>query len=166
MSLLRNEPSDWQSNAETSYIPIYHKGSLVGFFKQEYVNEILYFLNEEEVLKKALKKACSDLLKKTGGDTSKVNYLVQKYIKVSERPKYGTRAIALLLQERQKELDLNNQEFAKFCDTFKISPPELNNIYAGEPIDDNLLAPISRVLGISKERVQEVRDGEEAQTGT
>ncbi|BAY19708.1 hypothetical protein NIES21_55730 [Anabaenopsis circularis NIES-21] len=166
MSLLRNEPSDWQSHTETSYIPIYHKGSLVGFFKQEYVNEILYFLNEEEVLKKALKKACSDLLKKTGGDTSKVNYLVQKYIKVSERPKFGTRAIALLLQERQKELDLNNQEFAKFCDTFKISPTELNNIYAGEPIDDNLLAPISRVLGISKERVQEVRDGGEAQTGT
>ncbi|AFY43184.1 hypothetical protein [Nostoc sp. PCC 7107] len=166
MSLLRNEPSDWQSDPETSYIPIYHKGSLVGFFKQEYVNEILYFLNEEEVLKKALKKACGDLLKKTGGDTSKVNYLVQKYIKVSERPKYGTRAIALLLQERQKELDLNNQEFAKFCDTFKISPTELNNIYAGEAIDDNLLAPISRVLGISKERVQEVRDGGEAQTGT
>ncbi|MBE9003650.1 hypothetical protein IQ259_01050 [Fortiea sp. LEGE XX443] len=166
MSLLRNEPSDWQFDPDAAYLPIYHKGSLVGFFKQEYTSEIIQFLNEEEVLKKALKKACGDLLKKTGGDTSKVNYLVQKYIKVSERPKYGTRAIALLLQERQKELDLNNQEFTKFCDTFKISPTELNSIYAGEAIDDNLLAPISRVLGISKERVQEVRDGGEAQTGT
>jgi hypothetical protein len=119
-----------------------------------------------------LKKACTDLLKKTGRDISKVNHLIQKYIEFSERPKYGTRAMptavnyALLLQERQKELDLNNQEFTKFCDTFKISPTELNNIYAGEPIDDILLTPISRVLGISKERVQEVRDGTEAEKET
>ncbi|MCC5638935.1 hypothetical protein LC593_24515 [Nostoc sp. CHAB 5844] len=163
MSFLRNEPSDWQFDPDAAYIPIYHKGNLVGFFKQEYANEITKFLNEEEVLKKALKKACTDLLKKTGSDTSKVNHLIQKYIKISERPKFGTRAIALLLQERQKELDLNNQEFTKFCDTFKISPTELNNIYAGEIIDDSLLAPISRVLGISKERVQEVRDGAETE---
>ena len=166
MSLLRNEPSDWQCDPDTAYIPIYHKGNLVGFFKQEYANEITKFLNEEEVLKKALRKACTDLLKKTGGDTSKVNHLIQKYIKISERPKFGTRAIALLLQERQKELDLNNQEFTKFCDTFKISPTELNNIYAGESIDNSLLAPIARVLGISKERVQEVRDGAEAEKET
>jgi hypothetical protein len=163
---LRNEPLDWQVKTNNLYVPIYHQGNLVGFCKQEYANEITKFLNEEEVLKKALKKACTDLLKKTGGDTNKVNHLIQKYIKISERPKFGTRAIALLLQERQKELDLNNQEFTKFCDTFKISPTELNNIYAGEPIDDSLLAPIARVLGISKERVQEVRDGAEAEKET
>ncbi|MFN6530889.1 hypothetical protein [Nostoc sp. ChiSLP03a] len=80
-------------------------------------------------------------------------------MKTSERPKYGTRAIAVLLQDRQKELDLSNQEFAKFCDTFKLSPTELNNIYAGEAFDDNLLAPLSRILGITKEQLLKVRDG-------
>jgi hypothetical protein len=103
--------------------------------------------------------ACFDLLKKSDVDTSKVNELVKKYIKNSERPKYGTRAIALLLRERQQELDLGNQEFVKFCDSFKVSPVELNNIYAGETIDDNLLAPLSRILGKSKNDLQQVRDG-------
>lgn len=145
-------------------MPVYHKGDLVGFFKQEYASEIIKFLNEEEVLTKALKIACTDLIKKTGGDTSQVKHVMKKYIKISERPKYGTRAIAVLLGERQKELDLNSQEFTKFCDTFKLSPTELNNIYAGEPVDDIILAPLSRILGISKERLMEVRDGSEKET--
>ncbi|MBH8576478.1 hypothetical protein I8752_26510 [Nostocaceae cyanobacterium CENA369] len=158
---LRNEPLSWQLESNVAYVPIYHKGNLVGFFKQEYASGIIKFLNEDEILKKALKKACTDLLIKTGNDPSKVNYLIQKYIQISERPKYGTRAIALLLNERQKELDLSNQEFIKFCDTFKLSPTELNNIYAGETVDDSLLMPLVRILGITKERLLEVRDGSE-----
>ncbi len=85
---------------------------------------------------------------------------------MSRRPKYGTRAIAALLRDRQKELDLGNQEFAKFCDTFKLSPTELNNIYAGETVEDSLLAPLSRILGISKEQLLDVRDGSEEENQT
>ncbi|MHC5732182.1 MAG: hypothetical protein ACYTXY_50605, partial [Nostoc sp.] len=59
--------------------------------------------------------------------------------------------IDILLNDRKKELDLNHQEFTKFCDSFKLFPDELNNIYAGEAFDDSLLAPISRILGITKE---------------
>ncbi|WP_442938687.1 hypothetical protein [Nostoc sp.] len=158
---LRNEPLDWQVETNEHYIPIYHKGDLVGFFKPEYASEVIKFLNEEEVLKKALKMACTDLIKKMGGDPRKVYYLMEKYIKTNERPKHGTRAIALLLQDRQKELDLSNQEFAKFCDTFKLSPTELNNIYAGEAFDDSLLAPLSRILGMAKEQLLKVRHGSE-----
>ncbi|AFY33881.1 hypothetical protein [Calothrix sp. PCC 7507] len=161
---LHNEILDWECSSKTPYIPIYHKGDLVGFFKQEYASEVIKFLNEEAVLTKALKIACTDLIRKTGGDTSQVKQMMKKYIKISERPKYGTRAIALLLGERQKELDLNSQEFTKFCDTFKISPTELNNIYAGEVVDDILLAPLSRILGISKEHLLQVRDGSEEET--
>ncbi len=163
---LRNEPLDWQVETNNAYIPIYHQGNLVGFFKQEYASEIISFLNDEEVFRKALKQACTDLIKKMGGDTNKVNYLIQRYIKSSERPKYGTRAIALLLRDRQKELDLSNQEFTKFCDTFKVSPTELNNIYAGEAFDDSLLAPLSRILGMGKERLLEVRYGSEKESNT
>lgn len=158
---LRNEPLDWHFESNEPYIPVYHKGDLVGFFKPEYASEIIKFLNEEEVLKKALKMACTDLIKKMGGDTRKVYYLMEKYVKTNERPKYGTRAIAILLQDRQKELDLSTQEFTKFCDTFKLSPTELNNIYAGEAFADSLLAPLSRILGMAKERLLEVRDGSE-----
>jgi hypothetical protein len=161
---LYSETLDWQCQSNNPYTPVYHKGNLVGFFKQEYASEIIKFLNEEEILTKALKIACTDLIKKTGGDTNQVKHVMQKYIKISERPKYGTRAIAVLLGERQKELDLNNQEFTKFCDTFKLSPTELNNIYAGEAIDDIVLAPLSRILGISKERLLEVRNGSEKET--
>ena len=158
---LRNKPLDWHFESHEPYIPIYHKGDLVGFFKPEYASEIIKFLNEEEVLKKALKMACTDLIKKLGGDTRKVYYLMEKYVKTSERPKHGIRAIAVLLHDRQKELDLSNQEFTKFCDTFKLSPTELNNIYAGEAFDDSLLAPLSRILGIAKEQLLKVRDGSE-----
>lgn len=154
-----NEPSDWQAESSDPFVPVYYQGNLTGFFKQDYADEIIKFLNGQEVLNKALRLACTDLIQKTGGDPNQVKHLMKKYIKISERPKYGTRAIALLLKERQKELDLSSQEFTKFCDTFKVSPAELNNIYAGEPIDDNLLAPLSRILGMSKEQVLEVRDG-------
>ncbi|MEH2236307.1 hypothetical protein [Nostoc sp.] len=163
---LRNEPLDWQVETNNPYIPVYHQGDLVGFFKPEYASEVIKFLNEQEVLKKALKMACTDLINKMGGDPNKVNYLMGKYIINSERPKYGTRAIAVLLHDRQKELDLSNQEFAKFCDTFKLSPTELNNIYAGEAFDDSLLAPLSRILGMAKEQLLKVRDGSEEQSNT
>jgi hypothetical protein len=169
---LRNEPLDWQLETKNPYIPVYHQGNLVGFFKPEYANEIIKTLNEEEVLKKALKMACTDLIKKIGGDTRKVNYLMEKYVKTSERPKHGTRAMptavnyAVLFQDRQKELELSNQEFTKFSDTFKLSPTELNNIYTGEAFDDSLLAPLSRILGMAKERSLKVRDGSEESSNT
>jgi hypothetical protein len=156
---LRKESLDWQLQEKTYYSEFYYKGSLVGFLKQEIASEIINFLNEEDILKKALKIACLDLIKQSGGEMNEVNDLMKKYIKMCERPKYGTRAIAALLRDRQQELDLSNQEFAKFCDTFKLSPVELNNIYAGEPIDDTLLAPLSRILGISKPELGEIRDG-------
>ncbi|MBD2205195.1 hypothetical protein H6G33_06105 [Calothrix sp. FACHB-1219] len=156
---LPNEPSAWQVESSDAFVPVYYKGDLAGFFKKEYAHDIIKFLNEDEVLKKALKLACIDLVKETNGDSKEVSNLIKKYIKMSKRPKYGTRAIALLLTERQKALDLSSQEFAKFCDTFKLSPDALNNIYAGEAIEDNLLAPLSRILGITKEQLLEVRDG-------
>jgi hypothetical protein len=154
-----NEPTDWQIESSDPFVPVYYQGYLTGFLKHDYADEIIKFLNEQEVLNKALRLACTDLAKKTGGDANQVKNLMKKYIKISERPKYGTRAIALLLKERQKELDLSSQEFTKFCDTFKVSPSELDDIYAGEPIDDNLLAPLSRILGMTREQLLQVRDG-------
>lgn len=158
---LRNEPLNWQLSANETYLPVNYKGELAGFLKQEFADELIKFLNEDEILKKALKIACIELIQKSGGETSQVKDMMKKYIRMSEQPKYGTRAVAALLRKRQQELDLSSQEFAKFCYTFKLSPVELNNIYAGEPVDDSLLAPLSRILGISKTELVEVRDGSE-----
>jgi hypothetical protein len=156
---LRNEPQDWQFESHEPFVPVYYQGKVVGVIKQEYAANLTKFLNEDDLLTKALKRACLDLVKQSGGDTSQVKDLMKKYIKMSEKPKFGTRAIAFLLRERQEELDLGDREFTKFCDTFKLSPAELNNIYAGESVEDSLLMPLSRILGITKEKLMEVRDG-------
>jgi hypothetical protein len=161
---LRHQANYWQLQTQESYTPVYYKGTLAGFFKKEFANEITNLLNEDEVLKKALTIACSDLLKTSGGDKTQIKTMIQKYLKMSERPKYGTRAIAALLRQRQKELNLNTQDFSKFCDTFKLSAVELNNIYAGGAVEDSLLAPLSRILGISKAELLEIRDGSEEES--
>jgi hypothetical protein len=161
MSEKRNQPTDWQLGVHESYMPVYYKGAVAGFFKKEYSETIIRHLNEDELLKKALTKACTDLIRQSGGDTSQVKELIKKYLINSERPKFGTFAIASFLRERQQELDLGDKEFTKFCDTFKVSPVELNNIYAGDKIEDGLLAPLARILGISKDELLKVRDGQE-----
>ncbi|MBD2776632.1 hypothetical protein [Iningainema tapete] len=154
-------PLNWQLESSVPYLPIYYQGEIVGFFKKEFAKDVIKFLNEDEVLKKALKTACTDLIKQTTVEPTQVKDLMNKYIKMSERPKYGTRAIAALLRDRQLELDLSQQDFTKFCDTFKVSPIELHNIYAGGPVEDQLLAPLSRIIGISTKDLLEIRDGEE-----
>jgi hypothetical protein len=163
---LRNEPPDWQLPSNENYLPIYYKGELAGFFKQEYADKILKFLNEDALVKKALTKACIDLAKQTGGDANTVKELIKRYIKMSQRPKYGTLAIANFLRERQQEIDISDKEFIKFCDSYMVSPEQLNDIYAGKPIDDSLIAPLARILNVSQARLFEVRDGREAEEDT
>ena len=163
---LRNEPSDWQLPSNENYLPLYYKGELAGFFKQEYAEKILKFLNEDALLKKALTKACIDLAQQIDGDANTVRELIKKYIKLSQRPKYGTLAIANFLRERQQEIDVGDQEFIKFCDSYMVSPEQLNDIYAGKPIDDSLIAPLARILNLSQARLLEVRDGREKEGET
>lgn len=157
---LRNEPTDWQLGVHESYMPVYYKGAVAGFFRKEYSETIIKQLNEDELLKKALTTACTDLIRQSGGDASQIKELIKKYLKTSELPKSGTFAIAGFLRERQQELDLGDKEFAKFCDTFKVSPVELNNIYAGDKIEDALMAPLARILGKSKDELLKVRDAQ------
>ncbi|BAZ38027.1 hypothetical protein NIES4101_39620 [Calothrix sp. NIES-4101] len=158
---LRHESADWQVGRHEAYMPVYYQGAIAGFFKREFSESITKHLNEDELLKKALTTACTDLIRQSGGDIHQVKTLINEYLKMCDRPKYGTLAVAALLQERQQELDLGDREFTKFCDTFKLSPVELNNIYAGEHIDDSLIAPISRILGLPKDELLQVRDGYE-----
>lgn len=141
------------------YVPILYQGSLAGFCSPEYSEEMVQTLNQEERLRKALRIACLELLRKAGADTSKVDALMKKYMSLAERPKYGPRAVAFLLRERQQDLRVSTQEFVKFCDTFKVSPQQLQSIFAGKSIEPSLIAPIARILGKTTGEVEEVLYG-------
>jgi hypothetical protein len=139
----------WKSNASESFVAILYESEVVGFCKADVASQIIETLNEDEKLRKALHLACYDLVARAGGSTSSINELMQQYIARASRPTRGTGAIALLLKERQRELDLTNEEFAKFCDTFRLSREELKNIYAGAEIENTQLAPLARILGMT-----------------
>lgn len=153
-----NNDENWELGIDV-YVPILYQGSLAGFCSPEYSEEIVETLNQERRIRKALRIACLDLLRQAGADTSKVDALVKKYMSLAERPKYGPRAIAFLLRERQQDLRVSTQEFVKFCDTFKVSPKQLQSIFAGKSIDPNLISPISRILGKTNAEVEEVLYG-------
>jgi hypothetical protein len=120
----------------------------------------LDILNEEEKVRKALQLACYDLVSRQGGSSDGVNDLVQQYLAKAGRPKQGAAAIALLLKERQDELDVSDEEFAKFCGTFRLSREELEGIYAGAEIESKQLTPLSRILGLSVDDLITVWQGE------
>lgn len=157
---LNDEP--WQFDSKDLYVPITYEGRVLGFGKPKFATRVVEVLNEEDKLRKALEMACLDLLSQAGSDQSQVNELVKQYIAKVERPKSGTGAIAALLRDRQAALDISDQEFARFCDTYRLSRSALNNIYAGEKISDSLLTPLARIIGMSVEEIVAVRDGNKA----
>ena len=157
--VLRDEPLDWEVNEEKQLLPIYYQGDIVGFLQPEYARRVVRFFNEDIRQSKALEKACRDLIIERGGDLGEVQDLARSYRSLAERPKFGTKAIALLLRERQKELDINRKDFIRFCDSYKLSVDKLKNIYLGQEIHDSYLIPLARILGKTLEEVKAVRDG-------
>lgn len=154
-----NRSLPWEANSSETFAPLSYEGEIVGFCKLDYANQIAAILNEEEQHRKALYLACYDLVAKSGGHTEEINDLMQQYLAKAARPKSGTGAIALLLKERQAELDLTDEEFAKFCDTFRLSRAELKSIYAGTEIESNQLMPLSRILGMTQDELIEAWRG-------
>ncbi len=143
-----NEPLPWDSDDTKSFIPVSYKGNVIGFCKPDVAPKITAILNDSTKYRKAFELACADLSAKAGGMPSAIDYQQQYLVRV-ERPTKGIRVIARLLQERQEDLNFNDEAFAKFCDTFRLSRVELKNIYNGEEIDSNQLTPLSRILGIT-----------------
>ncbi len=149
----------WTSDPQASFVPIFYDGAIVGFGKADMAGKMTELLNAQEKMYKALRLSCLDYIRKSGGDTSRVEELMRKYIARAERPKYGSRAVAAILRDRQIELNVSDREFVRFCETYKLSLQELKEIYAGEEIIDSQLGPISRILGMSMEELIQIRDG-------
>lgn len=155
---LRNETPDWEINGKEPFVPITYKGELVGFLHPRYAVRIIKLLNDDIHIKKALFNACRDIL----GDefsTQEVRDLMKHYLLSAERPKYGVGAIAILLQERQKELDLSASEFIKFCDSYKLDEGHLREILDSQRVDDRWIPALSRILGKSTDELINIRDG-------
>jgi hypothetical protein len=156
-----NQPLPWDMNPNGAYVPILYEGKVIGFSRSDFAKRIVDTMNEEEKTRKALHMACYDLITQAGS-TASVESLAEQYIAKAQRPKSGTGAIALLLQERQEELDLTDDEFAKFCDTFRLSEVELRSIYAGADIDSSQLTTLSRILGLTVDELLYVLKGSDS----
>jgi len=161
-----NQPLHLEFNPDRAYIAIVYDNREVGFCSPEIAARIVETLNEDEqiqeeneTLTKALQMACRDLLKRTGGNIASVNKLVQRYLENAKRPEHGTRAIAFLLRDRQHELDINDKEFIRFCNSYRLSPQELRDIYRGAEVSDEQLKVLARILGRSVQELMEIRDG-------
>ncbi len=151
--------SSWEVKAQTTFVAIVYEGSIVGFCQPESANKIVRSLNEAETLQKALQLACYDLIARSGGSSESVADLMARYRSKVQRPIQGTALIALMLKERQTELDLNDDEFAKFCDSYRLSRRELRNIYADVEVESEQLIPLSRILGCTIDQVIEAWKG-------
>jgi hypothetical protein len=156
---LDDKPLPWQFDPYDPYFPITYEGVGVGFCTLEFATKIVEVLNQEGKLQQALELACLDLIRQSGGNPNQVEALMKKYLERTERPKYGTGAIAFLLRDRQEELDISDSAFARFCDSYKLSRAELKDIYEGKDVSNNQLVVLSRILGKSVEELTVVRDG-------
>ncbi len=152
----------WECSAKSAYVPLSHEGAIVGFCDPKYATAIAKGLNETDLLQKALQMACYDLIARTGGSSDSVAELVQQYRSKAERSPQGSALIALLLRERQIDLDLTNDEFAKFCDSYRLSRAELREIYQGEEVESHQLIPLARILGKTVDQVIEAWKGDES----
>lgn len=151
----------WNCSTQASYVPLSHQGTIVGFCDPDYAGTIAKFLNERELLEKALYQACYDLVARTGGSPDTIAQLVQRYRAKVDRPLQGSALISVLLRERQIDLDLTEEEFAKFCDSYRLSRSELREIYRGEEVESHQLIPIARILGKTVDQVMEAWKGDE-----
>lgn len=155
-----------QLQTHRSYMAIAYDGVEVGFCTPEFSSQIVEVFNREErlyeendILRKALQRACLDLINKAGGDPKQVSVLIRQYMDSVKRPEHGTRAIAYLLRDRQTQLDMGDREFVRFCDSYRLSPEELRDIFNGKDISDTQIKNISRILGRTIQELTEIRDG-------
>lgn len=149
----------WNCSTQSAYVPLSFEGEVVGFCRPDCASEIAKSLNDVEMLQKALQLACYDLVARSGGASASVAELVKRYLAKVERPLQGSALIAVLLRERQVDLDLTDDEFAKFCDSYRLSRTELREIHCGEEIESHQLIPLSRILGKTVDEVIEAWEG-------
>lgn len=151
---------------QREYVTLHYQGHDAGLCTLEFSRRLSESFKREErlyavngLLRKALQRACKDVIERSGGDRKQANALVRRYLEDSMRPEHGPRAIAYLLSDRKKALDMGDREFLQFCDSYRLSPAEIKDIAEGKEISDAQLKAISRILGSPVQELQAIRDG-------
>lgn len=157
--VLPGEPSAWQFTTAETYIPVTYEDEVIGFCKPDFAARIVDTLNDNEKLYKALRLACYDLVGRSGGSTAQIDILMEQYLVKTSYPTSGVAAIAVLLRDRQDELDVNDKEFIRFCDSYRLPKEKLQAIYDGDEIDSDDLSALSRILGRSVDDLLQVLEG-------
>lgn len=150
----------WEIHQDEQFTAVFHHQKLVGLITPSYAEKLIKLLNTEESAANALRLACEELLPVNQRSPENIRVLMGEFIKKTRRPKAGPLAVAMLLQERQKSLDLTNQEFLRFCDSYKLPPAQLKSIYTGKEVPFDWLPALARILGISSDAVMNVITGE------
>jgi len=153
------QPEPWKYYSSEVYVSLTYEDEVVGFCKPDFAARIVEALNDDEKLRRALWMACSDLARLNGGASIPADALVDRYLVRTAEPVSGTAAIAVLLRQRQIELDISDKEFARFCDSYRLSQDQLQTIFSGEEIDSDMLPPLSRILGRSVDDLMLVLEG-------
>lgn len=156
---LANEPEAWKFYSSEVYVSVTYEEEVVGFCKPDFASRIVNVLNDDERLRLALRLACSDLARLGGGTSLPADALMARYLARTHTPQTGTAAIVTLLRQRQEELDVSEKEFFRFCDSYRLSQEQLKAIYAGEEVDRDMLAPLSRIVGRSIDDLLQVLEG-------
>lgn len=140
-------------------------GEEVGWCTAEFADQLSEMFEREThleatntVLRLAFKRICADMLAKMGANPQQIGQLMLRYLETAIRPTTGPRAIAYLLRDRQAALGMGSQEFLQFCDSYRLSPAELKDIYDGRPINDGQLKNIARIIGRPAQELAEIRD--------
>jgi hypothetical protein len=156
---LPDESESWKFYSSDIYVSLTYEEEVVGFCKPDFAARIVEVLNDDEKLRQALWIACSDLARLSGGTSIPVDALVDRYLAKTAEPRSGTAAIVTLLRQRQEELDVSDKEFARFCDSYRLSQEQLRALYAGDDVDSDMLVPLSRILGRSLEDLLQLLEG-------
>lgn len=164
-TIVGTESTKVQFGPQRWYSSLTVDGEEVGWCTAEFAGQLSEMFERETrleakntVLRLAFKRICTDMLAKIGGNPQQLGPLMLRYLETVIRPTTGPRAIAYLLRDRQAALGMGSQEFLQFCDSYRLSPAELKDIYDGRPINDGQLKNIARIVGRSAQELAEIRD--------
>ncbi len=164
-TIVGTESTKVQFGPQRWYSSLTIDGEEVGWCTAEFADQLSEMFEREThleakntVLRLAFKRICTDMLAKMGGNPQQLGQLMLRYLETVIRPTTGPRAIAYLLRDRQAALGMGSQEFLQFCDSYRLSPTELKDIYDGRPINDGQLKNIARIVGRSAQELADIRD--------
>ncbi len=68
--------------------------------------------------------------------------------------------LSQMLQQRQQELGMDDEQFLAYCEALRLESRDFQGIFAGDYIQNGLLAPLAKVLNTTIDELVNLRDSE------